>query len=208
MDNAFSTEQEAFWAGSFGDEYIDRNQGKALLASNMHFFSRTLARADSIQSCLECGANVGMNLRALAALYPEIDLAALEINQRAVSQLRTWLGDGHVIHKSLLEWEPDSQWDLVMIKGVIIHIAPDALKAVYERLWKASKRYILVCEYYNRTPVAVDYRGHKDRLFKRDFAGEMLDIYSDLNLVDYGFFYHRDNRCPQDDITWFLMEKK
>ena len=36
------------------------------------------------------------------------------------------------------------------------------------------------------------YRGHTARLFKRDFAGEMLDRFSDLRLVDYGFRYHRD----------------
>ena len=63
-------------------------------------------------------------------------------------------------------------------------------------------------EYYNPTPVEVTYRGNTGKLFKRDFAGELLDKYSDLELVDYGFIYHRDNCFPQDDITWFLMEKK
>jgi spore coat polysaccharide biosynthesis protein SpsF len=45
-------------------------------------------------------------------------------------------------------------------------------------------------------------------LFKRDFAGEMMDRYPDLKLLDYGFVYHRDPAFPDDDITWFLMEKK
>jgi spore coat polysaccharide biosynthesis protein SpsF len=71
-----------------------------------------------------------------------------------------------------------------------------------------SSRYILVCEYYNPTPVSIDYRGHSDRLFKRDFAGEILDLYTDLTLRDYGFVYHRDTNFPLDDITWFLLEKK
>lgn len=35
-----------------------------------------------------------------------------------------------------------------------------------------------------------------------------MDRYPDLELVDYGFIYHRDNVFPGDDITWFLMEKK
>ena len=52
------------------------------------------------------------------------------------------------------------------------------------------------------------YRGHDARLFKRDFAGEMLDRFSDLRLVDYGFRYHRDPAHPADDLTWFLMEKR
>lgn len=57
-------------------------------------------------------------------------------------------------------------------------------------------------------PVVVSYRGHEDRLFKRDFAGEMLDRYPDLELVDYGFVYHRDPNFPQDDPNWFLLRKR
>ena len=72
----------------------------------------------------------------------------------------------------------------------------------------SSKKYILICEYYNPSPTTISYRGHSDRLFKRDFAGEMLDKFSDLKLVDYGFSYHRDNSFPQDDITWFLLQKE
>jgi spore coat polysaccharide biosynthesis protein SpsF len=26
--------------------------------------------------------------------------------------------------------------------------------------------------------------------------------------VDYGFAYRRDPNFPQDDITWFLLEKR
>jgi spore coat polysaccharide biosynthesis protein SpsF len=62
-------------------------------------------------------------------------------------------------------------------------------------------------EYYNSSPVSIEYRGEIDRLFKRDFAGEMLEIYPDLKLIDYGFTYHRDF-FPDDDTTWFLLEKK
>jgi hypothetical protein len=50
------------------------------------------------------------------------------------------------------------------------------------------------------------YRGHADRLFKRDFAGDLIEKYG-MKLVDYGFVYKRDNWAPQDDITWFLLEK-
>jgi hypothetical protein len=34
----------------------------------------------------------------------------------------------------------------------------------------------------------------------------MLDRFPDLSLVEYGFVYHRDP-FPQDDLTWFLLEK-
>ena len=62
-------------------------------------------------------------------------------------------------------------------------------------------------EYYNPTPVEVKYRGHSQKLFKRDFAGEMIDKYkSKIKLIDYGFVYNRDLH-PQGNLTWFLLEK-
>jgi hypothetical protein len=33
----FKTEQEAFWAGDFGTEHIQRYQGDAYLASNLNY---------------------------------------------------------------------------------------------------------------------------------------------------------------------------
>ena len=98
-------------------------------------------------------------------------------------------------------------FELVIIKGVLIHINPNKLKEIYQKLYDASNRLILICEYYSPTPVSVMYRGHKDRLFKRDYAGELLDLYSNLSLVDYGFSYHRDEAFPQDDVNWFLLQK-
>ena len=51
-------------------------------------------------------------------------------------------------------------------------------------------------------------KDYEEKLFKRDFAGEVLDRFDDLRLFDYGFCYHRDLHFPQDDVTWFLLEKK
>jgi spore coat polysaccharide biosynthesis protein SpsF len=81
------------------------------------------------------------------------------------------------------------------------------LQKVYERLYASSKKYICIMEYYNPTPIPISYRGHEGYLFKRDFAGEMMDLYPPLKLIDYGFIYHRDNNFRQDDETWFLLSK-
>ena len=204
----FATSQEAFWAGQFGAEYIGRNDSNQLLASNLNFFTKALEQAGRITSCLELGANIGMNLKALQLLYPGINLKGVEINPDAAGQLRKLIGSNNVYEGSVFDYPVTDKVDLSLIKGVLIHINPEMLNVVYEKLYQATDRYILVCEYYNPTPVTVSYRGHADRLFKRDFAGEMLDKYSDLSLVAYGFAYRRDPAFPQDDITWFLMERR
>ncbi|MES2556007.1 MAG: pseudaminic acid biosynthesis-associated methylase [Bacteroidota bacterium] len=204
----YKTAQEAFWANEFGNDYIGRNQGDQLLASNLHFFSKALQRAGKVASCLEFGANIGMNLKALRLLYPDMQLTGIEINEQAATELKGIIGDANVLHGSIFDSNFTEHAELSLIKGVLIHINPEMLPVVYEKLYQASTRYILVAEYYNPQPVSLNYRGHEERLFKRDFAGELLEKYSDLQLVDYGFAYRKDPAFPQDDITWFLLEKK
>ncbi len=202
----FKTEQESFWAGQFGDEYVARNQGDAWVASNTALFSKILEDGASVQSVIEFGANIGLNLLALRRLLPDVELSAVEINQNAVEKLRR-IQDLKVYHSSLLEFAPDYERDFVLIKGVLIHLNPDFLPQIYDLLYQTSKRYICIAEYYNPTPVEIPYRGHTGKLFKRDFAGEFMDRFATVKLIKYGFVYHRDILYPQDDITWFLFEK-
>lgn len=204
----FKTEQEAFWAGEFGNAYIERNQGDALLASNLDFFSKALRATRGIKTCIEFGANIGMNLKAIQLLHPAVEASAIEINAQAAAKLREIIEPNNVHNTSILEFEPAHTYDLTLIKGVLIHINPDELPHVYDKLVASCNRYLMVAEYYNPAPVTIPYRGHTDRLFKRDFAGEIMDRHPQLQLLDYGFAYRRDPNFPQDDITWFLMEKK
>lgn len=127
----YKTEQEEFWAGQFGTDYIQRNQGAPLLASNLAFFSKALASAQGIGSCVEFGANIGMNLRALRLLHPSMALHGLEINATASAELAQFLGSANVQQGSILELEPPV-CDLALIKGVLIHMNPDVLPQVYD----------------------------------------------------------------------------
>jgi spore coat polysaccharide biosynthesis protein SpsF len=208
MDKRKETEQEVFWAGNFGTQYIQRNQGAALLGSNLNFFAKALRSARNLKTCIEFGANIGMNLKALKMMYPTQEQHGIEINGDAVRELSKSISPDHVYHSSILDYNPQRTWDLVLIKGVLIHINPDELPKVYEKLVTSCGKYLLLAEYYNPSPVAIPYRGYTDRLFKRDFSGEIMDKYPQMELIDYGFAYHRDPNFPQDDITWFLMHKQ
>ena len=207
MQADYKTEQEGFWAGEFGNDYIGRNRIEDLIAGKRYIFSHILARTRSVKSVVELGANIGVNLLAIHSILPEAELNAVEINALAAETLR-----GHgvlktVINGSLLD-EKLPVCDFSYTAGVLIHINPVSLPQAYKALYESSRRYVMVFEYYNPVPVSIPYRGHDDRLFKRDFAGEMMEIYPDLALVDYGFCYRRDPNFPVDDMTWFLMEKR
>ena len=207
-NHTYATPQEQFWAGEFGSAYIERNQGDKLLASNLDFFVKSLRQARQLTSCIEFGANIGMNLKALNLLFPGLQAHGIEINSDAAAQLAHTIPAAHVYNQSILDFKETRNWDLALIKGVLIHLNPEVLPAVYDKLVAATGRYLLVAEYYNPSPVTINYRGHTDRLFKRDFASEIMDKYPQMQLLDYGFCYRRDPNFPQDDITWFLMKKK
>lgn len=202
----YKTEQEEFWAGEFGDQYINRNSDKKILASKIVVFSKILEFCDGVKTILEFGPNVGLNIEALNLILPEARISAVEINKNAVIELKK-LNTEEIFNESILEFATDARYDLTFTSGVLIHINPDELETVYEKLYTHSKKYILVAEYYNPVPVEIEYRGYSQKLFKRDFAGEIMEKYPDLKLVNYGMTYSKDRDFYHDDLNWFLMEK-
>lgn len=206
----FPTEQEDFWSGEFGNAYIGRNEhSPEKLAANLCFLTRALNRVrPNPKSIIELGANIGLNLRALRLLYPQARRTCVEINGQAVERLRRDEVADEVVHDSLLSFTPAIASELALIKGVMIHLNPEMLPGVYRKLAECSSRWVLIAEYYNRRPEEVLYRGHTARLFRRDFGGEFMDACPEFDLLDYGFSYHRDARECQDDLTWFLFERK
>jgi len=72
------------------------------------------------------------------------------------------------------------------------------------------QKNIYIAEYFNPEPIAITYRGQKNKLFKRDFAKEIWRKYPKLKLINYGFHWSLDpsfkkNSC--DNETWFLFKK-
>jgi len=197
------TTQEKFWMSKFGDDYIKRNlEHKEPVKRN---FSKMLIKNNiEINSCLEFGSNVGVNLDALKELYPELNTFGVEINTNAYNILKekhdAFLG-------SVYEFKSNKKFDLTLSAGVLIHQNPNKLKYFYDQPFTNSKKYILICEYFSPKPVAIDYRGNKNKLFKRDFAKEILNQYKKLDVVDYGFVWSGDKFAWGDDYNWFLFSK-
>ena len=125
----FRTEQERFWAGDFGSDYIERNCGTDLLASNISLFSRIIGNTQKWNNIIEFGANVGMNLEAISLLKPDLnDITEIEINKKAVDILKNKGFVDKVFNESILDFVPERSWEFVLCKGVLIHIEPDELE--------------------------------------------------------------------------------
>lgn len=207
MDNL--NEQEDFWKNEFGNEYSSReNNNYKIIEQRETEFKKYLEKTSGINSVLEFGANIGLNLSILKSIIEGASLHAVEINQSAIKDLEKIVPAENVFQGSFTEFKSKLKFDLVISRGVLIHLNPDDLPKAYEQLYTYTNKYILISEYFNTDPVSVDYRGYQNKLFKRDFCKEILNIYSDLHLNDYGFLYSSDSNYKYDDLTWFLLEKR
>lgn len=201
-----------FWQGEFGDEYTKRCRGEDLVRNNTALFRKALAPLffTTPQRIIEFGANIGLNIQAMRQInaLSLCDYSAVEANASAAAELRKL--PGVAVHEGSM-LDPAEPWgggyDLAISKGVLIHIFPEELYRAYAALYRASRRFIFLAEYHNPTPVEVPYRGHAGRLWKRDFAADMLAMFPDLQVINYGFAWKHDPYAPQDNLVWTLFER-
>jgi len=205
MKNKHYNEQELFWKNKFGNDYSKRKSHDPI-KSLINLFNKIFQNTKKINSIIEFGPNIGRNIHAIKKKLPRCQFTGVEINKLACQKLKK-IKNLEIINKSILAFESNNKYDLVLIKNVLIHINTNSLDAAYEKLYQSSKKYICIIEYFNPTPTKILYRGHKNKLFKRDFCKEIMDIYPKLKLVDYGFVYKYDNKYPCDNINWFLLKK-
>jgi len=77
----YQTDQENFWAGEFGNDYISRNDSEAQRSSDVALWCRILEYLDGSNSFFEFGCNIGLNLDALKQINSSFQLGGVEINQ-------------------------------------------------------------------------------------------------------------------------------
>jgi SAM-dependent methyltransferase len=75
--------QEKFWAGTFGDEYTQRNR---VAWQDRRSFWDLMLEKTCARSVLEVGANAGWNLLALRALDPTLKLRGVDLNPEAIKE--------------------------------------------------------------------------------------------------------------------------
>lgn len=202
------TKPEVFYQGAEGDAWMRRCDSSKYLKQNIAMFAKIIERTERVHSVLEFGPGGGNDLLALSCLLPGASFAGVEINALACETIKEQMPDVEIHHISAMDYQVTKRYDMVLCKGFLVHIIEEILPDIYRKIYDAADKYICLVEYYNPTPVEINWRDNQGVMFKRDFCGEMLNQFSDLKLADYGFVYHRDANFPQDDFNWFLMEKR
>lgn len=200
-------EQQQFWARDYAEGYIEKNS-QFDRPLGIEAWNKMLMMSRDIQSVLECGCNIGRNIDFLNAVLPNASKSIIEISTPAFDQVTKQHTLAHAFNGAIEDSHLPSTFDLVFTIGVLIHIHPDNLLANMRKMFEYSNQYILIGEYFNRTPVMIEYQGQRDRLFKRDFGKLFLENFA-VEWVDYGFLWgHVYDKAGFDDITWWLFRKR
>lgn len=185
--------QEQFWSGEFGNDYTGRN--RVDWRARIPFWARIINETGA-RSVYEVGCNAGWNLSAIRRAYPDVTVRGHDLNADAIKQAT--LAGLPVADRWI---DAGGQFDLVFTAGVLIHIAPENLQAMMRQIVDASAHYVLAVEYFAEHEDAVEYRGHTDRLWKRDYGA----LYEAMGLrrVEWAHILTGEfDRC-----TYWLMEK-
>lgn len=193
---------ESLWAGSFGDDYIERNAGA--YEARGAFWNPLCDRLE-LGSALEVGCNIGGNLQWLAPRLPVGRTIGVDISPKAIEVLHQRVpGAGGL-------WSPgrelpfrDRHFELVFTMGVLIHQPESTLPLVMAEMARCSSRYVLMGEYYAAQTEEVSYRGNEGALFRRDYGGIFHELFPEHRLAEQG---HLDVDEGFDDVTWWLFER-
>jgi pseudaminic acid biosynthesis-associated methylase len=199
-------EQQIFWAEEYATEYIEKNRTFDQILGEQAW-NEMLKKTDGLKSILECGCNIGRNLNFLNSTHSKVAKSIIEISPLAYKFVSENFKLKEAFNSSIIDANFPEKFDLVFTMGVLIHIHPDDLLKNMQKMYDFSDRYILMGEYFSRTPVMLEYQGAKDRLFKCDF-GKLFQENFPVQLVDYGFLWgHIFDLAGFDDITWWLFKK-
>jgi pseudaminic acid biosynthesis-associated methylase len=195
--------QLRIWEGKFGKDYTDRCvvDWRTRLGA-----FRQMLEGLPIKRVLEVGCNRGHNLRALVELLEDrSEVVGVEPNQYALELARATSVKASVLYGHAHDLpSSDEYYDLVFTSGVLIHIPLADLPAALSEIYRVSKRYILVIEYFAEEETVIHYRGQDDLLWKRDFPKHYLTQFPDLSLIRSGHWRIEDGFANAD---WCLLEK-
>jgi pseudaminic acid biosynthesis-associated methylase len=208
------TKQMEEWSGDFGKEYTDRNifslEELDTLYKSKYGVTRTelnqrfLEGMDRSTRILEVGSNVGTQLLCLQSMG-FVNLYGIELQSYAVELSKAETKRINIIEGSAFDIPyKDAYFDLVFTSGVLIHINPSDIVRVLREIFRCTREYIWGFEYYADEHTEITYRGHKELLWKANYAKLYLEQFEDLKIVKEERLKYLDS----DNIdTMFLLKK-
>lgn len=196
--------QKKYW--SKNKQYIERNKKFDNKLGKKVWYQ--LLNKRKINNILECGSNIGRNLKQINLAFPKKKLSFIEINKEAFNLCLLNKNIDLCFNQSIEDCKiKPNQFDLVFTSGVLIHINDVNLKKAIKNIINWSKKYILIIEYFSTDDVQKKYRGKNDLLFLRDYGNKFLET-KRVKLIECGFLYSKIYKdAGFDDLTFWLLKK-
>lgn len=176
--------RENFWK-NIGDYYYKRNTTDSIprrkwLAKIILFYRP--------KSVLEIGCNEGANLREIHKLNPKIKLAGIDINANAVNYAKSTLPDANIICGSIYDIDKyfkEKEFDLIFSMGVLIHIPPEMLRDVRDKIIYLAKNAIVHCEEHSINPEIKSIDKTTGKNIGHRWSHDYYDLYKNYNIKIY-----------------------
>ena len=207
-------QQRNFWAGKFGDFYINRNKTidevnesyeKETGVTVEKIFHEFFDKIDRKSKILELGCNVGLNLEILQKMGFS-NLYGLELNKKALEIARERYPKITFINSSIEVYESKMTYDLVYTAGVLIHINPSTLNSIIKKIVSLTKEYIFGFEYYADSLVEIKYRGYSNVCWKQNFPLLFQQLFNYIDVVKEEKFHYKNKDLT--DIAYLLRKKR
>jgi pseudaminic acid biosynthesis-associated methylase len=209
------TAQTTVWKGDFGREYTDRNTFDMAALEELYrknygvtrkkINQESLSDIAKAASFLEIGCNTGNQLLLLQQMGYS-NLSGIELQPYAIEIARRRLPDVSLkLGSALAIPHADSSFDVVFTSGVLIHVSPHDLPRALGEIHRCSRKFIWGFEYYAPEVTEVNYRSHRELLWKMDYARAYLERFPDLELVGEQRLPYLENANVD---TVFLLRKK
>jgi len=195
--------QQSFWQGFGGNGYITRNK-------YFHNFEYTdgyredilkdfLSKIPKDSTVLELGCNKGQTIGHLKELgFTEV--TGIDINRSALKIAREEFPQFEFIESSIEDYFREQPFDLVITSGVLIHIHPNNLKGIIDKICLLSKKYIFGFEYYSREFQDTNYGGKE-----LCWSGNYVNIF---NIKPQRMEIHAMKEKKKDTTHMFYLLKK
>jgi len=213
QDNfSLNEHQRNTWMGEFGDLYVERN--KTIEQVNASFDELLGITLENLLSSffddlnrnykiLEVGCNVGLNLSILKKMGFK-NLYGIEINEKAIKIAKQRNPEIKFFHSSIEKFETDQKFDLVFTAGVLIHINPESLSNIIQKIYSLTDKFIFGYENFSENLTKLDYREHSNILWKQNFPELYHKIFPNLITVKEKIYPYKNDNLQ--DVA-FLLKK-
>lgn len=158
--------------GNEAEDWID-DYIKSVNHPHRDLILEALRSLEPIGGLLEIGCNVGPNLLRIQEIYPEMQLAGIDVNEDVLERAKKILPKPMFKQGSVLEIPfEDKSFGVVLCDAVFIYVDPDHILQAMKEITRVASKGVILIEWYDESLLGVV----KDYHWARDYANLLGEL--------------------------------